>query len=164
MTSSTRLQGWDVNLGWEVFRSETSRLVVLGGFRSLDLLDTTTVATYNVKDVSGVAPGTDGSANLTFLGVKDTTGATYATEDRFRTSNMFYGGQLGARLTQELGKYLQHQRPGEAWFGCHRRDCDDQWLFEPDSSRSTGHYRPGGSIDQQYQHRPVLPEPVCVRP
>ena len=95
--TTTRLQGWDTNLGYEVFHKGGSQLVLLAGFRSLDLQESLTITT-NFHDISGMP----GGAGLTFLGLPDVLNSNFVTQDRFQTSNQFYGGQVGARFTQEL--------------------------------------------------------------
>lgn len=101
VTSTSRLEGWDTNLGYTAWNTGTSRFVLLAGVRSLDLLESLTIDT-NFRDVSGIP----GGAGLFFLGAPSTNPATqFYTEDRFRASNIFYGGQLGGRFTQEWGAF-----------------------------------------------------------
>src|SRR5262249_14567414 len=69
VASTSRLQGWDVNLGMGNWTGTWGGFVLLAGFRSLDLLESLTVNT-SFQDVSGIP----GGAGLTFLGVRDRAG------------------------------------------------------------------------------------------
>jgi hypothetical protein len=113
VSNTTRLQGGDTNLGWALWAGDSSRLVLLAGFRYLDLLETLTVST-NFQDVSGIP----GGGALFFQGVLSTNNATvFATQDRFRASNQFYGGQVGARFVQGLGAFSVSVQ-GKVALGC----------------------------------------------
>jgi hypothetical protein len=100
VSNTTRLEGWDVNLGLAAWSTETSRLTLLAGFRSLNLLESLTVDT-DFRDISGIP----GGAGLFFLGKLNTNAGLFTTEDRFRVSNNFYGGQLGARFFQKFDRF-----------------------------------------------------------
>jgi hypothetical protein len=98
VNSTSRLEGYDVNLGFDLGSNNGHRLELLAGFRSQDLREG-----LSVQSRFADAAGPGGAAGLTFLGVPDLAGSTFTTLDSFQTSNVFYGGQIGARFTQEWG-------------------------------------------------------------
>jgi hypothetical protein len=92
---NTRLWGGDGNLASRLVNTDNLRLTALAGFRYLDLDES-----LRVLD-SSTAIGR--SLVGAFLGGDLPLGATVNREDRFRTRNQFYGGQVGGRLQYFLG-------------------------------------------------------------
>jgi hypothetical protein len=85
----TELWGAEANLAGDLTRAEECHLTALGGFRFLSLLD---------EVVSGeqfqVAPGVPGFG-----------GSRVTLRDEFRTTNRFYGGQVGLRAGARFGLF-----------------------------------------------------------
>jgi hypothetical protein len=89
IASYTRLQGYEVNLTSEVSNNCNRRVVLLAGFRALDL-DESLIFTDTI-----LPPGT---GNITFAGSKINPTSTVTDFDSFRAVNHFYGAQIGARM------------------------------------------------------------------
>jgi hypothetical protein len=90
VTAQTRLQGYDLNLSASLYRDAVLRFDVLGGFRSLYLNES-----LAISDIQNpVVPGF-----VNFMGAPVDALTLVIDLDRFRTHNVFYGGQLGGRLT-----------------------------------------------------------------
>ncbi len=94
--SHTRLSGWQVNaaltpvgLGWQ----GPPTLVLLGGLRNLDLNEDVMIG----DQYTLLAPSSG------FLGSPLPTGSLVTVGDRFKATDHFYGGQLGARGEFHLG-------------------------------------------------------------
>jgi hypothetical protein len=97
--NSSALQGWEINGAANLFRSVTNdfRVDGLGGFRYLNLTES-----LEIQDQFGA--NADGT--LTFGGQPISASESLADFDRFRTTNNFYGGMLGARLTWMPGRWV----------------------------------------------------------
>jgi len=94
-STSARLWGAEANLARQLSGSENVQLVILAGFRYLDLEEN-----LRIGDVSALLPGGVTSFNTIPLGPPATTLVT----DHFSARNNFYGGQVGGRLNYYLGK------------------------------------------------------------
>ena len=81
--SQSRLWGWDANALFAVARGSTE-LSLLAGFRYADLTESLQVQSH--------------SSDLVFLTQSDSL-------DQFDTANQFYGGQIGARVNTEYGRW-----------------------------------------------------------
>ena len=81
---TTQLWGGEVNGLVDFIDSFFARLVFMGGFRYLDLNDTFT---------------------LTDTFYDNATGGTVTVQDRFRTRNQFFGGQVGAKAEFAMGPW-----------------------------------------------------------
>ncbi len=88
VVSHTRLSGWEINSRFNVFQQQGLSLIVLGGMRSLDLNEDVLIRDqFSLLDP--VAAG--------FQGAPLATGSQVSTQDRFKATDHFYGGQFGAR-------------------------------------------------------------------
>jgi hypothetical protein len=94
--AQTHLQGYELNLAANLLNNSALRLDVLGGFRALDLREGLVVGDNLVSLVPGA---------VTFLGVPTASGSTLTDFDSFGTSNHFYGGQIGGRLTWQEERF-----------------------------------------------------------
>jgi hypothetical protein len=103
VASTSQLQGLELNVCCNGLR-DLGGLDLLVGFRTLDLYETLTIQEEFV-DTTGVTIGGQGGAGLTFLGQPVPAGVPISTQDRIRTTNLFYGPQLGARWEREFGRW-----------------------------------------------------------
>jgi hypothetical protein len=94
VTSTSRLQGYEINLVTGACRSASARFDLLVGFRALDLNEDLQIEDH-------VRPLTSGF--LTFRGAAIAPPSSLTDFDRFHTSDKFYGGQLGGRLGWRAG-------------------------------------------------------------
>ncbi len=94
--SHSQLQGWELNLANKYQISDRVTFVAIGGFRTLSLNEDLAIQ-------DNVTPLTAGV--LTFQGNPVAPPSTISDFDRFRTSNNFYGGQIGGRLQWEQGPF-----------------------------------------------------------
>ncbi|HUY33229.1 MAG TPA: BBP7 family outer membrane beta-barrel protein [Pirellulales bacterium] len=95
--NSSALQGWEINGLWNFVQSDQLRLGGMLGFRYLNLSES-----LEVQDqLSGATTGA-----LTFAGQPISPDESLADFDRFRATNNFYGGLLGARLTWSSGRWV----------------------------------------------------------
>ena len=101
VSTTSRFQGWDLNLAQDLGSDSVSSFKLLSGFRSLNLNESLTIDA-NFHDISGIP----GGSGLTFLGVPDITGANFTTQDRFQANNQFYGGQIGGRYDRDFGRFF----------------------------------------------------------
>jgi hypothetical protein len=93
--SHLRIDGYEFNLARSMASTGGVRFDVLGGFRALDMSES-----LSMRDrLTALAPGF-----LTFNGVPLPAGSEESDFDTFRTSNHFYGGQLGGRLGWLIGR------------------------------------------------------------
>src|SRR5262249_18304698 len=88
VTSHTRLSGWEINGAFHGLEQQGLALVLLGGFRVLDLNEDLAIQDQSTL----IDPFLVG-----FLGQPLAAGSDITTRDRFRATNHFYGGQVGAR-------------------------------------------------------------------
>jgi hypothetical protein len=96
VNAHTRLQGGEVNLSALVYADPSLSFTVFTGFRILQLEEDLTIN----GDVTALVPGF-----LTFMGGPADPPNSYADFDSFRTSNRFYGGQFGGRLTWHADRF-----------------------------------------------------------
>jgi hypothetical protein len=94
--STTRLQGWDLNLATTGSRFGAWNVKGIVGFRSLNLTEDLTIHNNFTPLVDGV---------LTFLGPTVAPGNLLMDNDHFSTSNSFYGGQIGGTLGWQQGAF-----------------------------------------------------------
>jgi hypothetical protein len=89
-TNALTLMGVEANGIWNAHRTDRWCVDLIGGFRYLNLYETLAFSTTFLNGpLSGPLAG--GFAN---------------TQDRFSTNNNFYGGQLGAHLQRNLGRFF----------------------------------------------------------
>jgi Putative beta barrel porin-7 (BBP7) len=86
ITSTSRLWGTDINAVRNIYRADDWSLDLLAGFRYYDLAERLQVDLAS----NGTVP--DGAL-------------VFTTFDRFSARNQFYGGQLGAHATRQIGRY-----------------------------------------------------------
>ncbi len=95
IVSTSQLEGWDVNVSFSVFRSEGFGMMLLLGFRTLDL---------QRKAEHRRQPDAAGQGVLTFRGASLVNPpSTLSDFDNFHTTNTFYGAQIGGRVEYQLG-------------------------------------------------------------
>jgi hypothetical protein len=96
VTSTSQFLSWEINGLGKIFQNDHWRLEGLAGFRYMNLTESLEVDDALVPLASGA---------LTFLGQPVDTSSTMYDFDRFRTTNNFFGGQLGGRLTWTSGPF-----------------------------------------------------------
>jgi hypothetical protein len=96
VTSKSQFLSWELNGLRKIFQNDHWRLEGLAGFRYMNL-------TESLEIDDSVAPLTSGA--LTFLGQPVDTSSVLFDFDRFKTTNNFFGGQLGGRLTWTTGPF-----------------------------------------------------------
>jgi hypothetical protein len=94
IASTSQLEGWDVNVSFSVFRSEGIAVMLLLGFRTLDLNERLSI----LDRLTPLVPGA-----LSFRGALVSPPSTLSDFDSFHTSDKFYGAQIGARVEYQLG-------------------------------------------------------------
>jgi hypothetical protein len=92
-SASSQLIGFEVNGAYRLLQRRDWNLNVLGGFRFLDLRETININTFT-DDFAGVLTGPANPG-----GAAEAAGSTLSISDSFRTSNQFYGGQIGLQTT-----------------------------------------------------------------
>jgi hypothetical protein len=94
--NTSEFLSWELNGLRKVFQNDNWRLEALAGFRYMNLTET-----LEIDD--SVQPLTSNS--LTFLGQPVDTSSVLFDFDRFKTTNNFFGGQFGGRLTWTAGPF-----------------------------------------------------------
>ncbi|HET6327726.1 MAG TPA: BBP7 family outer membrane beta-barrel protein [Planctomycetaceae bacterium] len=94
ITSTSEFLSWELNGLRKIFQTDHWRLEGLAGFRYMNLTETLEIDDQLYPLASGA---------LTFLGQPVDTSSTMFDFDRFKTTNNFFGGQLGGRLTWNSG-------------------------------------------------------------
>jgi hypothetical protein len=97
LASSTQLWGIQASAVYVPYQGETWYLALVGGFRQLELHETIDSTAFS-NDFSGSL------ASPTNPGMLEPAGSTLLVQDRFGTSNQFYGGEVGTRFTLALGR------------------------------------------------------------
>jgi len=156
ISATTRLQGWEANLDLNAYHDGGLRVVVLAGFRSLDLNESLLIGDHLA---SLTTPGV-----LTFQGIPVNPPASLTDVDRFHVANTFYGGQIGSRVNWTTGA-LTASATAKLSLG------DSQQLITIDGSTTrinadgTANTAPGGVLAQtsnigrhQHDHFAVIPE------
>lgn len=92
--SSSRLQGWELNLALHQGCNANWSFVPLVGFRNLCLSEDLTIRNQFTPAVNNA---------LTFNGAVVPAGTLLSDQDSFRASNHFYGGQVGGRAEWRRG-------------------------------------------------------------
>ncbi len=95
ITAHTSLQGYEINLARSLQRGDGNRLDLLFGFRALNLNEDLIIADAMTPLFPGI---------LTLKGMPVIPPSTLEDFDRFRTSNNFFGGQVGARWEGGVGQ------------------------------------------------------------
>lgn len=95
--SSSRLDGWELNLLRNISRRDNLSFSLIGGFRMLNL-DEDLRITETIQNLSAGFGGTS------FLGALVDPPGSVTTFDNFVAHNWFYGGQIGARADWQRGK------------------------------------------------------------
>jgi hypothetical protein len=96
VSTHTRLQGGEVNFAANLVDDPSVSFTVFAGFRMLELEEDLSV----VGTIIPLVPGF-----LTFLGAAADPPNSYTDFDSFRTSNKFYGGQIGGRFTWRTARF-----------------------------------------------------------
>jgi hypothetical protein len=117
--SATRLWSWDVNAVASLVRNDAWKVNVLAGFRQLSLRE-------NLSHVTTVNNLTPEGASV-FLTVPIDPAFTVTTIDSFGTSNLFNGGQLGARVDRRWGVFIL-EVTGKVALGSVQQDATIQGL------------------------------------
>jgi hypothetical protein len=86
---SSRFQGWELGMTRAFLEEDAVRAIGLFGFRALDLNED-----LRLLQTANPANGTSSF----FLGTALPVGGSLLINDRFHTSNQFYGGQVGLRV------------------------------------------------------------------
>jgi hypothetical protein len=94
--STSEFLSWELNGLGKIFQNDHWRLEGVLGFRYLNLTETLEVDDSVQPLVSNF---------LTFLGQPVDTSSVLYDFDRFKTTNNFFGGQLGGRLTWTQGPF-----------------------------------------------------------
>jgi Putative beta barrel porin-7 (BBP7) len=94
VTNTSEFLSYELNGLGKIFQNDRWRVEGLAGFRYMNLTES-----LELDDV--VLPLTSGA--LTFLGQPVDTSSTLFDFDRFKTTNNFFGGQAGARVTWTTG-------------------------------------------------------------
>ncbi len=94
VASHSTLQGYEANLASTLRGDNEGALILLAGFRALNLNEDLSIA----EDLNPLVPGF-----LTFQGAPVSPGSTVSTFDKFHARNNFYGGQLGGRWQGGFG-------------------------------------------------------------
>jgi Putative beta barrel porin-7 (BBP7) len=105
-SSSTSLNGFEVNGIWNAFNVGDWRFELLAGFRNVQLDDRLAISsmvTQNHTDVTSIEPalGIPKSAG----GIVNSSTTASSRFDQFSTRNSFYGEQLGARGAYSWGRF-----------------------------------------------------------
>jgi hypothetical protein len=96
VTAHTQLQGAELNLAANCYRDACTSFTLLAGFRYLELKEDLNIS-------GGVTPLVPGF--LTFAGGAADPPSSFTDFDSFRTSNKFYGGQIGGRWTWHVDRF-----------------------------------------------------------
>ncbi len=108
--ADSRLWGADVNARWCWNKACDSRSEVFAGYRYLNLRESLTFT----EDITVIGPGG------TRLVIADPLGTRVIVQDRFKTSNQFNGGQIGAAYERRWGRWDMDARASVA-FGTTRQ-------------------------------------------
>jgi hypothetical protein len=95
VSTTSRLQGWELNAIANVYRGDQLNVELLGGFRVVSLDEDLQMATTFAPLVSDF---------LTFQGQFVNSPSSLFTYDAFRAQNHFYGPQLGGRVEWTAGR------------------------------------------------------------
>jgi len=95
VSSNSQFDSWEINVVANLLRTRSLDWDLTVGFRSLDLIE-------NLR-IEDVAFPLSNAAGFTFLGSPVGPPSTLADFDHFRTTNHFYGGQLGSKLVWSEG-------------------------------------------------------------
>ena len=97
ISNSSRLWSWETNALWNVWRGPSATANLIGGFRSVGLRERFNVleSLSNLQDGGGAF----------FGGSSIAPGTSVATYDKFDAENTFYGGQIGARMLLQQGRF-----------------------------------------------------------
>lgn len=96
VVSSTRLQGWELNLAGQRQGCGPWTFTALAGFRALSLDEDLSIGNQFTPTLPGA---------LTFNGAPVPAGTLLSDSDHFRTRNHFYGGQVGGRAEWQQGPF-----------------------------------------------------------
>ena len=97
IANTSSLFSWDLNGAINFIQADHFRLDGLVGFRYLNLSES-----LRIEDQ--LYPLVDNA--LTFMGQPIDGSSSLKDIDRFSTSNNFYGGQLGTRMTWNLDRWV----------------------------------------------------------
>lgn len=96
--TQSRFWAWEANATINLSQSATSSLVGIVGFKSMDL-DERLVMDETIRNL---VPG----GGSFFNGASTLPTQTVKIVDDFRTTNRFYGGQVGARYSDAMGSFV----------------------------------------------------------
>jgi hypothetical protein len=97
IASSSQLWGWETNGVVALGRADGLRVDALAGFRSVGLSEDLRVQ----EEIRNLVPG----GGVFFLGSNVDPSASVANFSRFKTTNRFYGPQIGGRLDWQGGGF-----------------------------------------------------------
>jgi hypothetical protein len=95
-STSTAVNGYEINLARCLTRDCNREIDLLVGFRQLTVQETLDVA----SDIVELQP-----CGLTFYGIPIQPGDHILTSDRFATSTNFYGPQIGSKISWSCGRF-----------------------------------------------------------
>ncbi len=98
VSSSSRLRGWETNLVGTAYRTDSLRVRLIGGFRTVNLDEDLRIN----ETFMNIVPGIGGATS--FLGATIDPPGGVATYDSFVAHNWFYGPQLGGAIDWRRGK------------------------------------------------------------
>jgi hypothetical protein len=96
ISTSSRFSAWDVDLSTIITSTDQGKFSVLAGFRQLSLIDQLTISDSLTPFVPNL---------LTFLGAPISPPSTLSDFDHVRTSNQFFGGQIGGSYIYQMSKF-----------------------------------------------------------
>ncbi len=96
VVSSSRMQGYEINMATTAACHANWRFGALLGFRAVHLEESLTISNQFIPRDDGV---------LTFNGAPMPAGTLFGDQDSFRTGNNFYGGQIGGRAEWKRGAF-----------------------------------------------------------
>jgi hypothetical protein len=94
IVSTSALDSWDVNFDLSLLQATNWELDLIVGFRALDLVESISIRDSFTPLVAGL---------FTFQGLPADPPSSMTDYDHFRTTNHFYGGQIGSRFTWAKG-------------------------------------------------------------
>jgi hypothetical protein len=119
---SSRLLGADANLRGMLFRGPSYQVILIGGFRFLDLEEA-----LRVREMDTLVPRSF-SDPVTWT----------TTVDRFHTSNQFYGGQIGTNVSWSRGRFFVDFLGKIALGGSVQTACINGWSSFNTSNGQSG--------------------------
>jgi hypothetical protein len=136
VANTSALFSWDINGAINFVQTDQFRLDGLLGFRYLNLSES-----LRIEDQ--LSPLVDNE--LTFLGQPIDASSSLRDIDRFRTTNNFYGGQLGTRMTWMFDRWVI-SATGKVALGSSQEKAIIRGATALSSSDGSVTYIPGGLL------------------